>query len=196
MRTNVNIRRMTELAILTAIVIVFQLLGTFIHIGVTSISLVLIPIVLGAMLCGVKGGAFLGFIFGAITLWAGISGSDPFTNTLFNAQPIATAVICLGKGILAGCGAGLVYKVLKDKNAILASVAAAASAPIINTGLFVLGGLFLVNGTLVTMTGGQSLTYFLLIVCAGINFIAEFIVNVVVAPAINTIVQVAAHRVQ
>ena len=67
-----NIKKTAELAILTAIVIVFQLLGSFIHIGPTSISLVLIPIVIGAVLTGPKGGAFLGFVFGAMTYFAGV----------------------------------------------------------------------------------------------------------------------------
>lgn len=42
-----NIKRTAELAILTAIVVVFQLLGSFIHIGPTNVSLVLVPIVIG-----------------------------------------------------------------------------------------------------------------------------------------------------
>lgn len=189
-----NIKKTAELAILTAIVIAFQFLGAFIHIGPTSISLVLIPIVIGAVLTGPKGGAFLGFIFGAMTYIAGVSGTDYFTTVLFQAQPIATAVICLGKGICAGLCAGLMYRALAKKNAFAASVAAAAVAPIVNTGLFILGGLLLVNGTLSANlanfgAGGQTVVYFLIIGCAGLNFIAEFLVNLVVSPAINTIVR-------
>ncbi len=189
-----NIKRTAELAILTAIVIAFQFLGAFIHIGPTSISLVLIPIVIGAVLTGPKGGAFLGFIFGAMTYIAGVSGTDYFTTVLFQAQPIATAVICFGKGICAGLCAGLIYRALAKKNAFAASIAAAAVAPIVNTGLFILGGLLLVNGTLSANLAnfgadGQTVVYFLIIGCAGLNFIAEFLVNLVVSPAINTIVR-------
>ena len=105
-----NVLKLVQLALLTAIVIAFQLMGSFIHITPnTSISLVLIPIVIGAIIIGPLGGAFLGLVFGAITLWAGISGTDPFTQLLFNAQPIATALICLGKATLAGLCAGLVF---------------------------------------------------------------------------------------
>lgn len=194
-----NIKKTAELAILTAIVIAFQFLGAFIHIGPTSISLVLIPIVIGAVLTGPKGGAFLGFIFGAMTYIAGVSGTDYFTTVLFQAQPIATAVICLGKGICAGLCAGLMYRALAKKNAFAASVAAAAVAPIVNTGLFILGGLLLVNGTLSANlanfgAGGQTVVYFLIIGCAGLNFIAEFLVNLVVSPAINTIVHAVGNK--
>ena len=185
-----NIKKTAELAILTAIVIVFQLLGSFIHIGPTSISLVLIPIVIGAVLTGPKGGAFLGFVFGAMTY---------FTQVLFSAQPVATAVICFGKGICAGLCAGLIYRALAKKNAFAASIAAAAVAPIVNTGLFILGGLLLVNGTLSANlanfgAGGQTVVYFLIIGCAGLNFIAEFLVNLVVSPAINTIVHAVGNK--
>lgn len=194
-----NIKRTAELAILTAIVIAFQFLGAFIHIGPTSISLVLIPIVIGAVLTGPKGGAFLGFIFGAMTYIAGVSGTDYFTTVLFQAQPIATAVICFGKGICAGLCAGLIYRALAKKNAFAASIAAAAVAPIVNTGLFILGGLLLVNGTLSANlanfgAGGQTVVYFLIIGCAGLNFIAEFLVNLVVSPAINTIVHAVGNK--
>lgn len=197
MKNKNQILKMAQLAILTAIVILFQLLGSFIHIGPTSISLVLIPIVIGAILLGPASGAFLGFVFGAITLIAGITGTDGFTHILFSAQPIATSVICIAKATLAGLGAGWVYKALKNANTLLASIAAAAAAPIINTGLFVLGGLFLVNQTLSAnfVAEGQTLVYFVVIGCAGINFIAEFIVNIVVSPAINTIVRALSGKI-
>ncbi len=194
MKNKFNVRKLVYLAVLTAVVILFQLLGSFVKIGATSVSLVLIPIVLGGILIGVRGGAFLGLVFGAITLWSGISGTDAFTNVLFISAPVETAVICLGKAVLAGAGAGAVYKLFKNKNTLLASILASMSAPIINTGLFILGGLFLVNETLATMTDGKTLTYFLIVVCAGVNFIAEFIVNTVVSPAINTLVKAVSKR--
>lgn len=192
MQTKNTIKKLTQLAILTAVVIVFQMLGSFIHIGPTSVSLVLVPIVIGAIVLGPASGAFLGFVFGLITLIAGISGTDPFTNILFTAQPFATSAICILKATLAGFGAGLVYKAANGKNKFAASVLAAASAPIINTGIFVLGGLFLVNKTLEANlanfgAGGQTVVYFVIIGCAGLNFVAEFFVNLVVSPAINTI---------
>lgn len=184
-----SILKMTELAILTAIVFVFQMLGSFIHIGPTSISLVLIPIVIGAILLGPGAGAFLGFVFGAITLWAGISGTDPFTNILFVAQPVATSLICLGKAVAAGVCAGYAYRLLGGKNKLLAAILASAAAPVVNTGLFILGGLFLVNDTLnANFVSGTTLIYFLVIGCAGINFIAEFAVNLIISPAIHSIV--------
>ncbi len=180
--------KMTQLAILTAIVFVLQMLGSVIHIGPTSISLVLLPIVIGAILLGPGAGAFLGFIFGLITFWAGVSGTDIFTATLFSAQPFATAIICIGKGTAAGFVAGLIYKLIAKKSELAASILAAAAAPIVNTGLFILGGLTLVADTLnANFASGTTLIYFLVIGCAGFNFIVEFFVNLIVSPAIYNI---------
>ncbi|MBE6705051.1 MAG: ECF transporter S component [Ruminococcaceae bacterium] len=184
----ISILAMTQLAILTAIVFVLQMLGSVIRIGPTSISLVLLPIVIGAIILGPGAGAFLGFIFGLITFWAGVSGTDFFTFTLFSAQPVATALICIGKGTAAGLAAGLVYKLMEKKNQLIASILAAAAAPIVNTGLFILGGLTLVADTLsATFVSGTTLIYFLVIGCAGLNFVVEFLVNLIVSPAIYNI---------
>ena len=58
-------------ALLTAVVIVLQLLGAFIRFGPFSISLVLIPIVIGAAMCGVGIATWLGLVFGAVVLISG-----------------------------------------------------------------------------------------------------------------------------
>ena len=193
----IKIIRMMQLALLTAIVFAFQILASSIPIGTTRVSLVLIPIVVGAVSLGPLSGGFLGLVFGIITLLAGAMGADPFTHTLFTSQPVATAIICLGKGTLAGIGAGLVYKLTKRANKLASAFLAAAAAPIINTGLFILGGLTLVSGTLQSnFVSGTTLVYFLVIGCAGLNFVAEFLLNIVVAPAINTIVNAISHKIK
>jgi thiamine transporter ThiT len=55
-------------AVFTALVIILQLMGSFIRFGPFAISLVLVPIVIGAATCGYKIGAWLGFIFGVVVL--------------------------------------------------------------------------------------------------------------------------------
>jgi len=199
MNTSKTTLKLVELAILTAIIIVFQSLGAIVHIGPVSISLVLVPIVVGGCIIGVGGGAFLGLVFGVMTLVGGISGADGFTNILFTDQPAATSFICIAKAVLCGAGAGAVFKLLKDKNLYLASLAAAAAAPIINTGIFILGGLFLVNKTLEANLAnfgaeGMTLVYFVIIGCAGLNFIAEFLLNVIVSPAIPTVYRAVGNQ--
>lgn len=53
----VNAKKIAGVGLLTALVVVLQLLGSFIKFGTVSISLVLIPIVVGAALYGVGAGA-------------------------------------------------------------------------------------------------------------------------------------------
>ena len=142
--------RLVQLAILLALVIVLQQFGSGIKVGPTSFSLVLIPIALGGMLLGPGAGAFLGLVFGIIVFLAGVTGQDVFTQILFQDHPFLTALTCLGKGAAAGFGAGLVYKLVAPKNRIVAGFLSAAMTPILNTGLFILGGL-LMSDTLSAM---------------------------------------------
>lgn len=190
--------KMVQLAILLALTVVLQFFGSSIRIGATSFSLVLIPIVLGGVLLGPGSGAFLGLVFGAITLWAGISGTDAFTAILFADHPFLTALTCLGKGTTAGAGAGLMFRLLGKKNKYAAVFAAAASAPLLNTGLFILGALTM-SDTLSAnfVADGSTVIYFLVVVCAGINFIVEFFVNLLVSPAlfrVSEVIQKQARR--
>ena len=194
---NKNITRMVQLAILLAVVVVLQCFLGSIKVGATSFSVVLVPIVVGALILGPAAGAFLGFAFGLVVLIYGISGQDVFTNMLFQAHPVFTAIICLGKGAAAGWGAGMVYKLVVKASSFWASVAAAATAPILNTGLFILGGLTLVRGTLeanLAAFGADSVVVFLVIGCAGVNFLIEFFVNMILSPAIYRIVTIVRRK--
>ena len=53
MSKNNNTQKIVGLGLFTAIVIVLQLMGSFIRFGTFSISLVLVPVVIGAALYGV-----------------------------------------------------------------------------------------------------------------------------------------------
>lgn len=195
-KSSLYIKKLVELALLLALVILFQSIGAFIKIGPTSVSLVLVPIALGGMLLGPWAGLFLGLVFGVMTLIPGIIGTDLFTHTLWIDNPFFTALICLGKGALCGLASGLVYKLVSKKNDLLAVFLAAAAAPIVNTGLFILGGLTLFYDSLGTMAGGKTVIYFLVIVCAGLNFIAEFALNMILSPAINRVLVVLSKKVR
>lgn len=195
-KSSADIKKLVELALLLALVILFQSIGAFIKIGPTSVSLVLVPIALGAMLLGPWAGLFLGLVFGIMALIPGIIGTDPFTHTLWMDNPFFTALICLGKGALCGLASGLVYKLVSKKNDLAAVFLAAAATPIVNTGLFILGGLTLFYDSLGTMAGGETVIYFLVIVCAGLNFIAEFALNMILSPAINRVLVVLSKKVR
>jgi Predicted membrane protein len=91
-----DIRKLTGIALFTAIVVVLQLLGSVIRFGPFSISLVLIPIVVGAALYGKLAGAWLGLVFGLVVLLSG--DAAPFMAV----NPLGTVITVLVKGALAG----------------------------------------------------------------------------------------------
>ena len=184
-----RIIRLTTLAILTALVIVLQTVASGIRIGPIPISLTLVPIVVGAVLLGPAAGAGLGAVFGLITIIAGISGADEFTNILWAASPFGLIVVAMGKAVLCGLVAGLIAKALA-KRETLGCILAALSAPVVNTGVFVLGMLTFFRPVLQDFANCSNAVYYLFIVMIGVNFLVEFSVNAVLSAAIARIVQV------
>lgn len=183
-------KNVTILGVLTAIIVVLQIFGSYFRIGTISLSFVLVPIVIGGILTSVIGGTILGFIFGVITLVMGIVGADQFTFILFSDHPFLTILTCVIKGSAAGFMSGFVYKLLKDKNLTLSTFAASAVAPIVNTGLFIVGA-FCMADTLNSnfVAENSNVVYFIFIGCAGINFLIELAINLVLAPSVCKIIK-------
>ena len=188
-------KRVTGLAVLLALVIVLQLFGSYIRIGATPLSFVLVPIVLAGILYGPIAGGILGFAFGLVVLLQGVFGVDGFTMILFNDHPVWTALLCLVKGAAAGLLSGLTHKLLAKKNAYVGTFAAAVVAPIVNTGLFILGALCFLQDTLkANFVSGTSVIYFLIIGCAGINFLIELAINLIAAPSVYRVIGIVKGR--
>jgi uncharacterized membrane protein len=179
-------KNVVTLALLTALLVVLNLLGTVFKV-ITNVNLTLIPIVLGALLMGFKGGLILGLISGLMTFIFGVTGVDPFTNILFTNNPVLTFLTCTVKITLAGALGGLVYGLLKSKNKYVAVFIASAIVPIVNTAVFILGALAMYN-TIAT-NFSEDVLYFLVITCAGINFLIELGINLLVAPAIHAVIK-------
>ena len=177
------------------------LLGKFLQIptplsDIVRISFENLPVILSGILLGPLAGALLGLEFGVIVFVAGFVGADGFTFILIQDHPIYTALICIGKGVLAGFGAGLVYRLLANKNKLAAVIAAAATTPIINTALFIIGALFMQSTLKSNFLGeGETVVYFLIVVCAGVNFLLELLLNLLVAPALARAVDTANRRI-
>lgn len=178
-------------ALLTALVIVLQFLGAFIKLGPFSISLVLVPIVIGATLCDYKIGAWLGFIFGVVVLMSGDAAA------FLGIDVFGTVVTVLLKGTLCGLAAGLTYKLLEKYNRYLAIIAAAIVCPIVNTGVFLLGCLVFFMKAIAewgVAEGFNSTVKYMFIGLAGLNFLAELTINILLAPTILRIVDAVKKR--
>ena len=178
-RKTFDTRKLTGLALLTAIVVVLQLLGSFIRFGTFSISLVLVPIVVGAALYGPWAGCWLGFVFGIVVVL------QPDTGFFLSYSPFATVVVCLLKGAVAGLCSGLVYRLLEKRSRFAAVLTAAVVCPVVNSGIFFLGCLlFFIPLIESTLAGPGEGVKFVLLVMIGGNFLFEVLFNLVLSPAI------------
>ena len=174
-----NTKQVVGLGLITAIVIVLQFLGSFIKLGPFSISLVLIPIVIGAALYGTKAGAWLGFVFGVVVL---ISGDAAAFLAVDQLGTIATVLI---KGTAAGLGAGLIYRLIEKLNRYIAVIASAIICPLINTGIFLLGCKLFFMDTVTewaTAMGFADAGTYMIVGLVGLNFVFELLINVIVSP--------------
>lgn len=153
-----NVKKMVALALLAALVVVLQTVASGIKVGPIPITLTLVPIVIGAVLYGPGAGAGLGAIFGLVTAIAGLTGADGGTQALIQANAFWTLATCIVKATAAGWVAGLVYRALR-KHQTLGCVAAAISAPVVNTGLFLLAMTTVLRPSLEAWAGGTNLVY-------------------------------------
>jgi uncharacterized membrane protein len=174
-------------AVLTALVIVLQYLGSFIKFGMFSISLVLIPIVIGAATCGPKISTWLGFVFGAMVLISGDAAA------FLAIDVFGTVFTVLVKGIACGLLAGLTYRLLEKKNRYLAVIAAAIVCPLANTGVFLIGCFLFFFETIkewgVAGSFSNVIAYMILGLVGG-NFLFEMAFNIVLSPTVVRVLSV------
>ena len=189
MKTNKQrIQTITGIGLLSALVIVLQFVSMSLRFSAFSITLTLIPIVVGAAMYGIGAGTWLGLVFGLTVLLTGDAAG-------FMAWSIpGTIITVLVKGMAAGALSGLVFKLLDKKNRTLAIIAAAMIAPIANSGTFLLGCLVFFFDNITTASMGSAYAGntvgFILMVYIGFNFILEFAINTVFGPTIVHIVNI------
>lgn len=190
---NKKTQKIVGVALFTAIVVVLQLLGSFIRFGPFSISLVLIPIVVGTALYGVGAGAWLGLVFGVTVLASGDASAFLTINVP------GTILTVLLKGIACGALSGLVYRLIEKKNKYAATICAAITAPIVNTGVFLLGCAIFFMPTIegwAAAAGVESAGTYMITGLAGLNFIAEFVVNIVLSPIIVRLIHLGKKEIK
>ncbi len=175
-------KKMVLTAILTALVIILQFLGSFIKLGPFSISLVLVPIVIGAATCGVGAGAWLGLVFGLVVLLSGDAAA------FLAVDVIGTIITVILKGTLCGLFAGLAYRLVARINSYAAVATAAFVCPVVNTGIFLLGCLVFfmdtITGWAATASLGDKVAQYMIFGLVGANFLFEVGVNIVLSPVI------------
>lgn len=186
---NTKTKKIVGVALFTAIVVVLQLLGSFIRFGPFSVSLVLIPIVVGTALYGIGAGVWLGLVFGFTVLMSGDA------SAFLTVSVPGTIVTVLAKGAAAGLVSGVVYKLLEKKSKTAAAICAAVACPVANTGVFLLGCLCFFMPTIegwAAAVGIESAGTYIITTLVGFNFIFELAVNMVLSPVIIRLTELGA----
>lgn len=195
MKKNTNhdrIIKMVGIGIFSAIVVVLQLLGAFIKIGTFSVSLVLIPIVVGSAVYGKGAGTWLGFLFGVAVLLSGDA------STFLAVNVVGTVLTVLLKGTLAGLVIDYVYSLLSKFNKYLAVLVSAFLCPVINTGVFLLGCKLFFMPTISSWAaghdGGTNVVTYMFLVLVGGNFLFELGANILMSPVILRITDIGLSK--
>ncbi len=181
-----NTKTMVMGAVLTALVVLLQYMGTFVRFGPFAISLVLIPIVIGTATCGKGMGAWLGFVFGVVVLLSGDAAAFLTVNAF------GTILTVLAKGTLCGFLSGLAYegatKMFKGK-IYPSTVISALVCPVVNTGVFVIGCLLFFMPVISQWAGGGNAIQYMFVGMIGLNFLVEVAVNIIFSPIIVRILK-------
>ena len=183
--------KMVQVAFMAALVVVLQLLSAATA-GLlpVNITLTLLPIVIGGMLLGPAYGTALGLIFGIIVLVMCMTGMDAGGFTLFQANPFLCSLLCLVKGGLAGWAPGFLFHKAgafmdkSDGHYFGVTILGSALCPILNTGIFCLGMILFFQDTLTAWAGGTNTITYILIGLAGVNFVIEFLINIILCPIV------------
>lgn len=173
-----NTKQITTISMFAGLVVVLQVVATFINFGGFPITLTLIPIIIAGALYGPKIGALMGTVFGVVVALMVITGTDPSGAGMLAMRPVVTILACVLKGTFCGLAGALVYKALNKKNKVLAIVLAAAVTPAVNTGTLYIVIIIFFSGTFAAMIGAFM----------SVNFLIELLTNILLAPGLLRII--------
>ncbi|MBQ7317670.1 MAG: ECF transporter S component [Phascolarctobacterium sp.] len=191
-----NIYKMVLIAMFIALMLVmnFTPIGYITVTGAFSITLMTIPVALGAACTGITGGTILGFVFGLTSFLQAFGIGfmiDPSAGPLFNENPFGYAVTCFIPRILTGLIAGLVFSLFerKGKTGFYAFAISSALVPILNTAMFMSSYVLFYSNT---SFGGAVMTVLLTILT--LNFLVELLVTTLAGTVISKVVYAQVKR--
>ena len=189
---NPRIKQLVTVSLLIAMIVVLQFIGSSIPplFGAFSISLVLIPIVIGAAIYGPMTGAILGAAFGIITAINCATGADPGGQMVFQANPIICIIVVMSKGVLCGAASGLIYRCFKGLNGYISMLLASIVCPVVNTGVFLVCMLIFFRDVLSVWASGNNIFVYMISGIVLCNFVPELIINITFSPAGQRILKV------
>lgn len=185
MNSNLKTRTLVQLALLTAIelIMAFTPLG-YLKVGALSISFLMVPVVIGAIIMGPAAGAFLGGVFG-LTSFIQCFGMDAFGTMLMGISPLCIFITCIPSRVLAGWIPGLLFKALDkiDSKKYAAYAVSSVSGALLNTVFFVGFLVLFFHKTLMELGMGDTILAVIASLVT-INAVVEAIVCLVAGTAI------------
>lgn len=180
---------LAQTAVLSAIIIAMTFVPYigYISYGALSITLIHIPVIIGACLIGVKGGIALGSVWGVSCLIkAVLQPPTPIEGIIFK-NPLISVI----PRILMGLAASLIFKALKKHKSIGAALSSLGGC-LVNTCL-VMGGIYLIYGEkygadlgIASVNFGGLTNY--IVAAFGINAVIEIIAAIIITiPVVNAV---------
>lgn len=184
-------KQFVEMALLTAIILLmaFTPIGYIRTFGL-EITLIVVPVTVGAVTLGPAAGAVLGAVFG-ITSFIQCFGMSPFGAVLLGINPACTFIVCVVSRILMGWLTGIIYLGLQNARPVrkAAVVIANLIGPLLNT-FFFMGTLVLffyqteyIQGIAAAFGASNALAF--VVAFVGINGVIEAAACFVVGSAIS-----------
>lgn len=175
-------RKFATISIFIGVIIVLQVIATYVNFGGFPITLTLIPIIIAGAAYGPSIGALMGLVFGIIVDLMVITGLDPSGAIMFASHPIITIATCLIKGTCAGLFGAFAYKYIKNNK--LGIIVSAIITPITNTLLLYISLILFFDSSFAAMVAAFM----------SINFIIELGINVLLAPGLLSLINRAKNR--
>lgn len=197
MKTNGRTLKMVQMAMLIAIILLlaFTPIGYISLPAGLSITLVGVPVIVGAITLGPLGGAILGAVFGA-TSFARAFGLEPFGSMLLGINPVGVFITTMIPRILMGWLTALIFKGLKkiDKTKIVSYMLTSLAGSLLNTVLFMTSLMIFFYNTAEIQEMARSLNatnvFTLVIAMVGFNAIAEAVVCLIIGAVISKTIDV------
>lgn len=188
-----------EFSILLAIIIAmaFTPIG-FIKAGPLTVTLLMVPVIIGALTLTPLAAGTLGLAFGICSFIQCFTG-DPFGAALVSASIWKTFLVCVPTRFFAGFFAGLIFNAIskKTKKDALSFAISSISGSILNTVLFLgmLALLFFKTSFTPEQSaafgGGNSIIPTVIAIATGINAPIEALICAVLGSAIGKALKVA-----
>lgn len=187
--------KLIRLAVLVAIMIILEVtnIGYIKTPWGLELTIMQLPVLVGAIVLGPTSGAILGGVFGLTSFLQCVTGKSQFGATLLGINPFYAFIVCFVTRLLMGWLCGLIFAALNkiDKTKLVSFAVASLSGALLNT-LFFMSALIFFFGNadiIVNMRGGMEL----------FSFLAAFIgvqgvVEAVVCFLAGTVISKALHH--